>query len=983
MSKLLEKIAGNFEKRPFKSIFIALIIFIVMITGALKMEMSTGNETLVQTDSEAYMSNFRMEDEFGGDAVIVLFEGQKDELLSIDNMEKIWNLEDRLKYNDSIFSIMSPANIIHQITDKQAETIKEQVPTIADGLGEMGSKLEELSQELGGKELPNPDSLDEKMDSLMSSMDPNRLLADMGASKEAELKDKFSQMSAGLAEMGGKLETIGHELLAKELPDLEVLKGKITDLSNQLKNLPGQDNIANKLNTEFQEIEANLQGDSINPDELKTMANGLISMGENLNNLSDNIKDMAADSLLAGDHDMLADMTSNIQSELDSMKDIFDLDLSPEDFQDMADGFLTMSENLLDLSEGLDTFHSKSGMLVANFPHNQKELDEILYEDGELREVFEDTIIDENHLVMMIKLEGNIDDSKIDELYEAVQIAADSQDFSVNYIISGKPVLDSSLRVEMKSNMIKMVVSAVLLMFIILSLVFRVRWNLLSLGIVFVSVVATIGLMGHLDVSMTMVSMAVFPILIGLGIDYSIQLHNRYEEEKSVTITLTQIGRAVGLAVLATMLGFVSLYASPVPMIQDFGKMLTIGVLVSFIGSVFLLMPILKARDLVVSKSDKAKAVEEEKERFIERFLSKLSRLVTRFSLVIVILAISFAVAGIIADQKVGVETDVETFMPQDMAALHDIHYARDIIGSTNQIVLHIEEDNILSEANLDTIRKLVTEIESKFSKEIVDVKWLDNLVSNAADSSDISHSEYLDIVEDIPASQSKMFLNEDRNKSLVIMNVEHMSTEDLQDFVLGIRETIEPYPLEISLAGKSVLDAEMVKGLTDGRIKMTILGLALVFLALLILYRSFFKAAVAVFPVTLIVGMSGGIMLLLGLKYTPITATLGALILGMGTEMTIMVLERYLEERGLGHDKRESMDITLRNIGKATLASGLTTIGGFSVLMTSKFEILKDFGLMTVINISLALISTFVILPALIWIFDKYIVREKDLVTK
>lgn len=209
-------------------------------------------------------------------------------------------------------------------------------------------------------------------------------------------------------------------------------------------------------------------------------------------------------------------------------------------------------------------------------------------------------------------------------------------------------------------------------------------------------------------------------------------------------------------------------------------------------------------------------------------------------------------------------------------------------------------------------------------------------------------------------------------------MNVEHMATAELQEFVEDMGDLLKDAPIKVSITGKSVLDVEMVKGLTDGRLKMTILGLGLVFVALLVLYRSFFKAIVAVFPVVLIVVMSGGIMNLLGLKYTPITATLGALVLGMGTEMTIMLLERYLEERNLGKEKKLALFTTIKYIGKATLASGLTTVGGFSVLMTSKFVILKDFGLMTVINISLAIMATFVILPALIWIFDRFIVKEK-----
>jgi predicted RND superfamily exporter protein len=202
----------------------------------------------------------------------------------------------------------------------------------------------------------------------------------------------------------------------------------------------------------------------------------------------------------------------------------------------------------------------------------------------------------------------------------------------------------------------------------------------------------------------------------------------------------------------------------------------------------------------------------------------------------------------------------------------------------------------------------------------------------------------------------------------------------DLQIFVNDLKDVVSDTDMRVHVTGKSVLDVEMVEGLTSGRVKMTLIGIGLVFVVLLFIYRNIVKAFIPVFPITLIVGMSGGIMYLLGLKYTPITATLGALVLGMGTEMTIMLLERYLEERKSGKEKLESMIITVTMIGKATVASGLTTIGGFSVLMASKFVILKDFGLMTVINISLALMSTFIILPAVIVLLDRFIISKKEI---
>lgn len=70
-----------------------------------------------------------------------------------------------------------------------------------------------------------------------------------------------------------------------------------------------------------------------------------------------------------------------------------------------------------------------------------------------------------------------------------------------------------------------------LIMIVVLLIVFRVRWSLLPLVIILFAVVSTIGIMGWLNIGLTMVSMAVFPVLIGLGIDYSIQFQSRYTEE--------------------------------------------------------------------------------------------------------------------------------------------------------------------------------------------------------------------------------------------------------------------------------------------------------------------------------------------------------------------------------------------------------------------------------------------------------------------
>ncbi len=934
--KLFNRIGSRIEKSPFKVLLLTIVIFALLISGAVKVNMATGSETLVDVKGDAYISNKLMEDSFGGDSILVLFEGEKDNLLSIENIEKMWNIEQRFKYEENIFSFMSTASIVHQMTDKQSSMIKDQIVTISEGLAEISVKLTDVGTELGSKDINDPKVIEEKLAGL------------------SNVTGAFDKLIAGQNKLAAGAEQLQGGLFAVS----EGLTSASTQIA-QLSNLAGEN----------QELKMKLNMISEN---IGKSAEGLMTMSNNTANLK-----VGAANTAKG----LTGISSQLSKETTEMKAGLAGGINPDELKEMAAGFVTIGEKLGSISQGLGVFHTKSSMMVANIPTTQEELNTILYDENtNLRTIFGDVIVDDTHSMMVVKLQGNLEDGHKDVVYKDLNAALENAGFeNISFLVSGKPVLDSSLRAEMKSNMKIMVALAVALMFIILLVVFHIRWRVLSLGIVFVSVIATLGFMGTMSVPMTMVSMAVFPILIGLGIDYSIQIQNRYEEEKSVKITLTQIGKSVAIAVIATVLGFISLYASPVPMIKDFGKMLTIGVIISFIGSVFLLMPILHIRDTFGGKLENHSKYHSGRETRLDKILKATTKFVLRYSIFIIILSIAIASFGFSVDNKIGVETDIETFMPQDMAALSDIHKIRDIVGSTNQMAIYIEDDNILTEENINWIDNITADIKNQFGNKVVDVKSISTLVSNMSDETP-TFDQYLDITKDIPKEQRRMFLSDNGDKSVILLNISHMSTEDLQTFVGDLKQTVSDAPMKVEVTGKSVLDVEMVKGLTEGRVKMTVIGLALVFMALLIVYRNIIKAFIPIFPIILIIGMSAGIMYILGIKYTPITATLGALVLGMGTEMTIMLMERYIEERLEGKEKIDAMLITVTMIGKATVASGLTTIGGFSVLMASKFVILKDFGLMTVINISLALISTFIILPTIIILLDRFIISKKAL---
>lgn len=173
-----------------------------------------------------------------------------------------------------------------------------------------------------------------------------------------------------------------------------------------------------------------------------------------------------------------------------------------------------------------------SDIVSPGLPKKQTTLDQMIYENGKLRSMFKEVVIGERHMIMMIKFNGRTSDVEKSDVVATINTYLDTQSMdSIETIVTGKPVLDSSIRSSMQKSIQQMMGLALLIMVVILLLFFKSRWRLLPLLTVLIAVIGTIGLMGWIQIPITMVSMAVFPILIGLGIDYAIQFQTRYTEE--------------------------------------------------------------------------------------------------------------------------------------------------------------------------------------------------------------------------------------------------------------------------------------------------------------------------------------------------------------------------------------------------------------------------------------------------------------------
>lgn len=623
-------------------------------------------------------------------------------------------------------------------------------------------------------------------------------------------------------------------------------------------------------------------------------------------------------------------------------------------------------------------------------------------------DTFGQLIPDNTHMLIYVTMGGSVSEDKQKEIITVAEEAVKFSDFppSYNLIVTGDPAYKIAMSEEMSTGMAPLLGLAAVFMVIVLSLVFRhVRWCLLPLPIVFLGIIYTFGAMGFLGIPLSMVSMSAFPVLIGLGIDYAIQFHNRIEEElhkdgnksKAIISTIKHTGPAVLIALTMTALGFFSLFTSTVPMIQDFGKLLTIGIVMCYLAAMFVGVVTVYIFDDISKKLQLKKGKKESKPtktdaknvssgkpkpRLVEHLLEKINNFSIKNSMLVLGIATLLCIGGMIADESVGAQTDTESFVPSDMPALLDLNHLKDVIGGTDTLNLIIKvEDNADPEVLKWIDRFSEHETQRRY---ILSASSIVPLVKEYNGGTIPETQDEIEaIYEEIPESQKDRYVY---GKNMLLLNfnignaVSDIKTAGIEDLTSMILKDIQwmqaPPGVTVTITGNPVVFIEVLGALTGGRILMTYLGLFLVLGGLLVVYRDWIKALAAIIPMFIVTGWSGLVMKFLQIEYTPMTATMGALIIGIGCEYSVLMMERYFEEKDHGADPLQAIYRTSDSIGAALLASGSTVVGGFAALMISAFPLIKDFGTVTVIDIVLVLIAIFLVFPPLIVLMDTW--REK-----
>jgi len=407
-------------------------------------------------------------------------------------------------------------------------------------------------------------------------------------------------------------------------------------------------------------------------------------------------------------------------------------------------------------------------------------------------------------------------------------------------------------------------------------------------------------------------------------------------------------------------------------MIKDFGRTCIIGLVMCYLSALFVNMTVLYAAEKRWPRSKGGKDVGEDTSS-IGSHLEKTATIVVQRWRAVLVVALALGLIGNFTDTMVQVDADQKNFIPQDLPPLVNLDHMKSIFGGTDSIKYIVQAEDITN----PEILKWMDDFASYM------IRSRDAVVSATSIATYIREANGGKIPEDqdkvqlilasMPEAVQKTYLS-GHNTANIDVNIGNsqttLGTEGIARLVVEMEKDMAwmtpPPDVFVVDTGDIVLNNSVKSALAEGRLEMTILGLILIFMLLLIIYRDMVKALLVVLPMLVVIGWMGLVMYYGGLKYTPLTATLGALVLGVGSEYAILMMERFYEELKNVGNPHEAMKITVNRIGSALLASGMTVFCGFAALVASPFNIISNFGLVTVLSVVFALLTTFTVLVVL-----------------
>jgi RND superfamily putative drug exporter len=219
--------------------------------------------------------------------------------------------------------------------------------------------------------------------------------------------------------------------------------------------------------------------------------------------------------------------------------------------------------------------------------------------------------------------------------------------------------------------------------------------------------------------------------------------------------------------------------------------------------------------------------------------------------------------------------------------------------------------------------------------------------------------------------------LSRDGRAALLIAEIDTSgptSDNTLIDATDALRDRVHedvPPGLEVKVSGPAGFSTDAVRVFEQINGTLLLATAGLVFILLILIYRSPIFWAIPLFTVIFAEVIARGIGYWLAKAGVTIngqtSGILSVLVFGVGTDYALLLVARYREELRRHEDKHAAVAVALRRAGPAVLASGLTVIAALLCLSLAEVNGTAGLGPVAAIGVALAVLAMLTLLPALL----------------
>lgn len=657
-------------------------------------------------------------------------------------------------------------------------------------------------------------------------------------------------------------------------------------------------------------------------------------------------------------------------------------------------------DDVVSLTNVDDFFGSDSDFIVQPLV---EQLPTTVEETENLRAQAQDSTLISGHLMnrssdaalFFIRPAAQDDDPGFDEhlvrQVEAIFFAAPPPTTSKEWHIAGWLVTDVNLSRSMSRDTLTFLPLTYTLLIILVALALRNRWAILVAMInVSVCLIWTLAFLNLIGGAMSPITSILPPLMMALAVSDSIHLFNDFLKKDRRTEplpavmrrTLNELAVPCFLTSFTTAIGFASLAVSQVPPIRHFGIAAALGMMAEYILSMTLIplgIWFLRNKTLLRGASTEESALLQGP---LERFATALPR----YRAILLWGSAGLVLVSLIPALNIKVETNLLKYFKQSSSVFQASQFIDQHLGGVETLEIslqadqpeHLLEPEILAlTAKIEEIlqqQPIVTEVTSlaDMFREMNKAFHNDDPAYFALPESRAMAAQYLLLYD---GDDLDNLLDEQRSWTRISARITEHRSSVVAATIDAIQRQIIPLAAEQGLtarvSGKTLIANKLIKFIVNSQVQSLALALGLIFIVMLLIFRSLKLGLLALVPNALPILLNFAIMGALGIPVNSATVLISAVAIGIAVDDTIHFICHYQQQKRLGQNTIQAIEQSVIVKGHPIITTSLVMIGAFSILVFGSFIPTIQFGLLSALIMLFAVISDLLVLPGILLKFD------------